>query len=508
MSRKKNFFNGVASGYLVMGANIIYTMGSIPVALHYLPKEEFGLWALISQLAGYLALLDLGMSTSTARILIDSKDDRNGGIYGSILLTSGLVFATQAALVAIGGCLLGPIVSHLVDLPKQHLELFNLLFAFQCMLLALGFLSRVFGSPLYAHQRYDVSNFAQASQLLISFVALWFGFTCHWGLYSMIFSGLASWGWGTLFQGVASFRLGLFPSRGCWGRPQWVVFHELFAYGKDVFLMGLGWQLLSASQVIIVSRVLGLDAAATWSVCTKMATLAQQFVWRIYDFSCGAFSEMFVRGELTLLKKRFKDILVITASLSVFVGAILALCNAPFVNFWTHGRISWSPLNDPLLGLFLIINSITRCHGGVAGITKKIGFARYIYFLEGVFFICTAFFAAKPWGFSGILLCAIAAELIFPCSYGLFRSKDLFGTSYREMTLGWLKDSGLYAICFMIPLFIIFPCIKNIGGINGLLIRTGLLILTGVPSLWWIGLSKEIRGELTQKIREILPRKT
>lgn len=52
MSRIKNLVSGVSSGYLAMAANIVYTMGSIPVALHYLSKEEFGLWALVTQLAG------------------------------------------------------------------------------------------------------------------------------------------------------------------------------------------------------------------------------------------------------------------------------------------------------------------------------------------------------------------------------------------------------------------------------------------------------------------------
>jgi len=58
--------SGVSSGYLAMAANVIYTFGSVKVALHYLSKEEFGLWAVITCLAGYLTLLDFGMNTSAS----------------------------------------------------------------------------------------------------------------------------------------------------------------------------------------------------------------------------------------------------------------------------------------------------------------------------------------------------------------------------------------------------------------------------------------------------------
>lgn len=506
MSRKKNFLRGVASGYLALGANIVYTMCSIPVALHYLPKDEFGLWALVSQLAGYLMLIDLGMIGSVSRILVDSKDDRDGGQYGSILLTSGLVFAVQAAIVGIGGCLLSPLITHMVQVPKQHEAIFNILFCFQCVLLGLGFLSRFFGAPLYAHQRYDVSNFSQASQLLIALGVLWAGFALGLGLYSMVLSGAASWLWSTIYQGLAGFRAGLFPRKGCWGRPQMAIFKELFSFGKDVFLMTLGWQLTSASQVIIVSRFLGLDAAATWSVCTKIATMAQQFVWRIFDFSSGAFSEMFVRGETERLRKRFREILVVTASLGVACWAFIAYCNGPFVRVWSHGRISWEPLNDVLLGALVLIYSITRCHGGMTGVAKKIGFARYVYFAEGLFFVLSSIVVSKVWGFSGILLCAIVADLLFPFAYGHYRSKGFFQADYRQLAIEWVKPSLLYALLFLAPVLVACWLSGSEAGKLALALRFSVLAVAGLPLFWWIGLTGEIREELREKLRPVLGR--
>jgi O-antigen/teichoic acid export membrane protein len=47
MSRSKHFISGLLSSYAAIGVNILYTLASVPLALHYLDKDEFGLWNLV-----------------------------------------------------------------------------------------------------------------------------------------------------------------------------------------------------------------------------------------------------------------------------------------------------------------------------------------------------------------------------------------------------------------------------------------------------------------------------
>jgi O-antigen/teichoic acid export membrane protein len=103
MSRLKRFTHSLVSGYILLGANMLFTLASVPLALHYLSTPEFGLWALVSQLGGYISLIDLGMSSSVARILIDHKDDRQTGAYGSVIKTGALVGVVQGVLILVAG---------------------------------------------------------------------------------------------------------------------------------------------------------------------------------------------------------------------------------------------------------------------------------------------------------------------------------------------------------------------------------------------------------------------
>jgi len=76
MSRFKRFAHSLASGYAALASTVLVTLASVPLALHYLSKEEFGLWALASQVAAYLSLIDAGMTGSLSRFLIDHKDHK------------------------------------------------------------------------------------------------------------------------------------------------------------------------------------------------------------------------------------------------------------------------------------------------------------------------------------------------------------------------------------------------------------------------------------------------
>lgn len=500
MSRTRNLLRGVASGYLLVAANIIYVMGSIPIALHYLSKEEFGLWALATQVASYLTLLDLGMLASVSRALIDHKDEPNAGEYGSVLQTSGIVFLVQGAAVGLVGCLLSPFAPSLFNLATHHETEFRILIAGQSIFLGFGFITRFFSAPLYAHQRYDISNLAYAAQFVLMFGALWLGFAAGWGVYSMLFAAFVAVGWTTAAQAWASARLGLFPKRHCWGRPRMAIFRELFTFGKDMFLLALGWQLLSSSQVVMVTRLSGLDAAANWSICTKVFTLAQQVVWRLNDFSYGAFSEMFVRGETDRFRERFKDTLLLTASAAVFVGVIGAVCNSDFVHLWTGGRVGWHPINDAFMALLFVVHSVNRCHGGIVGVTKEIGFARFIYFLEGLVFVGLGVTAIRHAGFTGLIASAILCAILMSGFYSFYRSHRLFRCTYREITFAWLREPLRFLLIFALCGAAAWFCTRHLPIPWRFGIRLATLLSVGVLLCWSTGLSKRLQDELATRL--------
>jgi len=437
MSRLKRFTRSLFSGYVLLGANILYTFASVPLALSYLSKPEFGLWALVTTIAGYIALIDFGMSGSVSRILIDYKDRRAGGEYGSMIQTGALVGAVQGVLVFVAGAILALAVGPLLGIPKELERDFVWLVIGQCGLLGASFAARIFSHLLAAHQRYDVTNYASTLLFAVNYGVMWFCFARGLGVFSILWAQASGTVLVIAVNWLGCARLHVFPARGEWGKPAWSRFKELFAFGRDIFLYALGAQLINASQTLLLTRFIGLESAAVWNVCTRTYTLCTQIIFRIFDYSCPGLAEMMVRGERDRLLSRYQSIVVVSCSLSV-VGAVwFTVCNQPFIHWWTSGRIGWSPVNDALLAVWLVISVAAHCHLGITGQTKDLRFMKYIYFLEGIFFVGGSLLVLGNYGVTGMVWVSIAGSLLFSLPYGNRRVSEYFGLSLRKLAQDW-----------------------------------------------------------------------
>ena len=402
----------------------------------------------MASIGGYLSLIDLGMSGSVARLLIDHKDDRKSSAYGSLFKTGWLVLIIQGMFIFLAGFLLAPLLAELLAIPQGLSPEFIKLMRWQTTTLALAFATRIFSHLLQAHQRIDITYYIQLGTLCLNFASLWIFFHCGQGVFSLAWAVLI----GTICSAVAALlacrNLKLFPQAGS-GSISWHHFSGLFTYGKDLFLVAVGTQLIMASQTMIITRRLGLEAAAAWYAGTRVFNLVNQAIWRVSDVAAPAFSEMIVRGENALLRERYKSVTILSASLSGFAAVGYALCNSAFVWVWTNHKIDWPSSNDVLLGVWMVVMAILHCHNGFVLLTKKIGFMRYIYFLEGMVFVSAACLTAKWGGLRAIIACSVVCSLLFSGAYGIWRVSNFFNLPFREVGLYWLAPMGRVLALFL-----------------------------------------------------------
>jgi O-antigen/teichoic acid export membrane protein len=299
MSRSKRFAHSLVSGYVLLAVNILYTLVQARMLLHFIKDDnEIGLWAVAIQVAGYFLLLDLGMS-GISRILVDHKDEVSSTAYGSTIQTGFVVFLIQGVLIAVSGAIISQWLPEITTLTKgdeanmarkvalsaEQMAMFRSLVMWQCTLIGASFAGRILGLILEAHQRYDVSNYAQAAGFTVNLLTLWWGFEHQLGLYSLIWSNVASTLFVNAYSFVAVWRLRFLPAHGRWGRASLERFRELFGYATDIFLLAVGNMLITASQVVVVTYTLGAAAAAVWSFATKTFAITPRR--RLQKCSCA-----------------------------------------------------------------------------------------------------------------------------------------------------------------------------------------------------------------------------
>jgi O-antigen/teichoic acid export membrane protein len=501
MSRFRRIVHSVASGYAVLAATAFYSLASVPLALHYLSPELFGLWTLMAAITSYLSLIDLGMSSSIARLLIDHKDDQSKGVYGSLIKTGALVLTVQGAIIFLVGFFGAPWLADWLHIePNLRLEFIQIL-RWQCAGLAFSFTMRIGSHLLYAHQRIDVANYSQIGMFLVNFVLLWVFFHEKSGVFSLVWAGLISSFLSVVVIFVACVKLKLFPAPDAWGRISWRHFKEVFRYGSDLFVLSIGVQMIMMSQSMIVTRTLGLAMAAEWNVGTKMFTLLSQLTWSIVRTSVPTLSEMIVRKEQTRVRERYQDIFILSLSLSGFAAVSLAMCNSLFVPFFSHHKFSWPVTNDLLLGILLVISTAQACHNNFVILTKKIDWLRYVYFVEGMVFVCLALWLAPVGGLPAIISSSIFCTMLFSGLYGLRRMSKYLDLSLWEIGVRWLQPMS-WLLLFLAPLAaaIWFATGKLENSLDRLMIHVIFCGVIGTPLFLRFGLTKRIQSELLARL--------
>lgn len=504
MSRLKNFSRNLASSYLQLGVNVVYTLVSIPLILHWLPKAEFGMWAVLVQLMGYISLIDLGMTSAIARLLVDFKDRRNDGSYGSLVKTAFLVSTSQGLIILLATFLAAPWLTVLMKIPTEYCETFTTLLRVQGLITACAFSLQPFGLMLYAQQRMDLQSYAEILKLIAQLFLLLLFLTKGCGIYSFIFANAITACLGPMFLFWNCQRLSFLPQMGEWGNASWKIFTSVFGYAKDVFLMCLGYQLQMTSQTIVVAHSFGLVEAAIWSIGSKIFNLLMPLMCRPYGAALPGLYEMITRHEKERLLNRFRDMVLLTATLGAFLAAALILCNSLFVQVWSSGKIGWSPWNDVLLGLWLFLLSLQTTHCNFVSVTKQIGGMRYYLFFEGLCFLTVTTWFSSRWGISGMLFTSIFCTLFFTYQYSLRRSRDYFQVPLRALMIDWVRPSLRLALALGIVVGLTWLCTTSFPPFLRLIFHGAVAGTVGGWLMLRLGFSAEIIREAKMRLPQPL----
>ena len=470
MNRWRRFILGATAGYVTTAANLLYTAVSVPLALHFLPKAEFALWAIVVQVCGYLMLLDLGISSSVSRFLADYKDSMNAGEYGNLIKTGRLVLGIQAAGVFFLTLACAWFLPSFLEIPGPLQDKFHLLLVVNGSIQAVGLALRAETAPLWAHQRIDITHWVISASLFVSFASMALGFWAGWGIYSYLFGsalgGVVSWSLGL----VACHCLHLYPEQRGSGSFQKSLFLRMLGFGSDVLLMQLGALLCSGSQILLVTKLLGLEAAAVFSVATKTLTMMQQLLGRILESAAPGLTEIFVRGDRARFIKRFYQMVLAISVLTLVATTAMILANRLFVDVWTRGKIVWNSGGDICLGILLLLSMLTRALQGSFGMSGDYSKIRFLPLTEGVLFIILALAAGGRFGLTGILASAFVSQLLislFPTILKVrqeFPSREFWSrfACFTTAAAGWCLVTSIFSIqidpqtCSRVSLVFIF----------------------------------------------------
>jgi O-antigen/teichoic acid export membrane protein len=495
------FIRGLSASWFATLLAVVYSVATVPLALRYLTTEEFGLWMLVVQIGGYFILIEMGITAASSRLLIDKKDHKENGEYASMILAASAIFALQGLVIGAAGYLLAPSVADVLGLPLLLRDDAAFLIRWLCFANALSFSLRTIGCILYASKRLDVMHLANGIGLVSAFFALWTVLKSGQGLQGLPIVFLLPVIVSMLFQVVAVFYFGLLPPRGHWKLPSQRHLLSLFTFGKDIFLVHIGGQILEASQLILLSRTMGVGAAAVWSVSSKLFSLVYQVVTKIEGTAFAFLAEMQARSEAQLLYKRFRQIVQLTGTATISGVILVAVVNQYFVSWWAKPSLVWSSVDSVLLAAVIFINAILRCHTDFVSVTKHVGAMKYIVIIEAAAFLILGYMASLAFGISGIIMSALCCALVFRFPYCVFRTAHYFRVPWTDVALRWQARAGLIA-AFLTPFAILAHVSAEAAPKASvqLLLALAIMIVPAFVAAIYIGLPTDLRLEVGRRI--------
>ncbi len=167
-------------------SSALYVFLLVPLLVHFVGTEAFGLWSLMLALTGYLGLADLGLATSFTKYVAEYASARNFAKVNQVML-QGLLFYGGLCLVflVVGSAAFPPLVS-ILKLPEAQYKLARLVFLLCLVSFGASSLGSVFASVLSGIQRTDMLNIIMACSFAVKLAVIAVALQMGFGLPGMV----------------------------------------------------------------------------------------------------------------------------------------------------------------------------------------------------------------------------------------------------------------------------------------------------------------------------------
>jgi O-antigen/teichoic acid export membrane protein len=429
----------------------LVALATVPILIHYLGMEGFGVITLIGSVVGYFGVLDLNLSAGSIKYLAQFHAQQEevkfsetfwfGFIFYSVLGLCGCVILFASAEL---------IIRHLFYLSTENQQ--DLLLALR--LAAVGFFLTQLQSYLLvipqALQRYDYSAKSE----------------CLFGILFNISSALVAWLHGGIV-GVIAVRVviaalnliylfGLLHHLGISLRPRLpsrAILRLLTRFSAYAYLSRMGSLLHQYGDKLIIGILAGPVAVTLYTVPSQLASRLLGLTYRLSSVIYPRVSAFSATGELSRLKLLYLDSSRLVTYLNTAVLGIIILCGEQFLSLWVGEQfVSAGYPILILIALAMFLDSLTNLptlvNDGVGHpqITGQFALAR------GIVGIALVFIGTSLFTIQGAAAAHVIASLIMSFLFLYIVHGRTVPASLRETTQLALLPSSAIGIAVLLTI--------------------------------------------------------
>jgi O-antigen/teichoic acid export membrane protein len=332
--RRARFIRAAGLGVLVRAVGIVTQVVALGVAVRYLGRERYGMWATISTLVAWFSMANLGLGhglTTRLSAALGRDDHATARRYVNSALAV-IVLTSGALLLAVLS--IGPYVpwARMFNVTGRAAAEATPVVLVTSVLTVLCLPLSVASSVLTGHQRVDVVNVLTLFASAVGLVALLFAVYCQATMPVLAAALLVGPITGGAAQVAWAMRRGLIDLR--WGEVNWPDAWSLLSLGfRFLFMQVAGIVVFEAGAIIIAQRF-GAGEVTPYAVTTRMVMIIISFLNAVLSPLWPAYGEAFHRGDAEWVRATFKKSLLFVVTAWIPAAVALSLGGQWIIKIW------------------------------------------------------------------------------------------------------------------------------------------------------------------------------
>lgn len=396
---------------------LVFALGliSIPLTLHYLGTERYGLWITMASVAAMLNVADLGIGSGlvTALSTAHGRDDRREA--QALVSTAFALLLCISAALGLAFFLASPFIpfARLYNVPAGLAGEARLASTALFTLFLIGLPAGLSLRVQAAHQEGLAASSASMAAGALCFALLLAAVWRHAGLPVLV---LVLGGVPTLSSLLSILQLS--SPRWRWLLPRWGAVHRgaarrLLALGFSFVLMQVAATVAFTSDNLILAQLLGPAAVATYSVATKVFSVVAVVLQLGLMPLWPAYAEALARGDVHWARAALRRSTRLSLLVSAAASLGLLLAGDTLIRLWVGASL----LPPPSLMLALAAWAVTAAVGN--SISMFLNGAGWLTSQAVVALVVAALaLAGKVWltphlGVAGVVWATEIAYLVF-----------------------------------------------------------------------------------------------
>jgi len=447
MERTGRVLRGTAAGVLQLLVATALQIVLMPLILRIAGQEALGVYAILLQIIGYLALLDIGITTAMGRALSQAGDDRP---RFQALMRGGFRFL---GLVGVAYALAGGALAFFMDrlfhlsgpLAAQARLAMLLLAGWGLLRFPLG----LFGTALQAIQDLTIPPLLAVATNILRMALAILAVLAGFGIVGLAAASIIAEAltFGLLAWRFMRLRAGWFQPAGPLDRA---LLGEQLRFGVRAFWGNLAGRVVFSTDNLVVGNLYGPAAASVYYNTQTPVFAAYSLIFRLVDNATPAINELWARRETAKLRDVFLRLqrLVLLAVEVIVIGGWFYL--RPTVAVWVGPAQYGGDLMTLWLVLFALLTTGRYVSQAFVYATGDIRRFSQIVTVESAVNLALSFWLGSRIGAHGVALATLIAHLP-TAGYLQWRAQRDLGVSWPT----WLGQTVRPALIAALPTLLV-----------------------------------------------------